>query len=258
MTILSDTTTLSLATLNPFLYRSYLYDSETGLYYLQSRYYDPEIGRFINADEPTFIGMSNSISSYISYGYCDADPVNKVDKDGLFALTTTLLYACCAALTALATATTLATMEPITVRIPFDFPSIWDIPTHDFGDVVLPKVEPESNSKSILKTEAAEADRNIRRRVRRNSASRYWAARRVKRVVIITRSLVYPYAVIRVRGGLDVFTVTRIEAKQLAKAAGGHIKPTQYEIDTGKENTLGYYWHYHTYNRSGGHVFYLF
>ena len=39
-----------IATLNPFRYRSYVYDEETDLYYLQSRYYDPFIGRFLNAD----------------------------------------------------------------------------------------------------------------------------------------------------------------------------------------------------------------
>ena len=36
--------------LNPFRYRGYYYDAETGLYYLQSRYYDPEVGRFLNSD----------------------------------------------------------------------------------------------------------------------------------------------------------------------------------------------------------------
>ena len=40
----------TLGALNPLRYRGYVYDSETGLYYLQSRYYDPELGRFINAD----------------------------------------------------------------------------------------------------------------------------------------------------------------------------------------------------------------
>ena len=40
----------TLGKLNPFRYRGYVYDTETGLYYLQSRYYNPETGRFINAD----------------------------------------------------------------------------------------------------------------------------------------------------------------------------------------------------------------
>ena len=49
-TIVEDTSDCNIATLNPFRYRGYYYDSEIGMYYLQSRYYDPEIGRFINAD----------------------------------------------------------------------------------------------------------------------------------------------------------------------------------------------------------------
>ena len=40
----------TLGQINPLRYRGYVYDTETGLYYLQSRYYDPEIGRFLNAD----------------------------------------------------------------------------------------------------------------------------------------------------------------------------------------------------------------
>ena len=46
----SGTLASTLGALNPLRYRGYVYDTETGLYYLQSRYYDPEVGRFINAD----------------------------------------------------------------------------------------------------------------------------------------------------------------------------------------------------------------
>ena len=46
----SDTSGCNIATINPFRYRGYYYDTETDLYYLQSRYYNPEVGRFINAD----------------------------------------------------------------------------------------------------------------------------------------------------------------------------------------------------------------
>ena len=83
--VVSDTTTFSLSTLNPFLYRSYLYDSETGLYYLQSRYYDPEIGRFINADEPTFIPTGKNLVIN-AFAYCSNDPVNMVDYWGTDAI----------------------------------------------------------------------------------------------------------------------------------------------------------------------------
>ena len=49
--------------INPFRYRSYYYDTETGLYYLQSRYYDPVVGRFINADDTTVIPQASTISN---------------------------------------------------------------------------------------------------------------------------------------------------------------------------------------------------
>ena len=45
---------------NPFRYRGYVYDEDTAMYYLQSRYYDPTTGRFINADNTIFIGSSGT------------------------------------------------------------------------------------------------------------------------------------------------------------------------------------------------------
>ena len=49
--------------LNPLRYRGYYYDTETGLYYLQSRYYDPETGRFLNADETVLTGVSQQTAA---------------------------------------------------------------------------------------------------------------------------------------------------------------------------------------------------
>ena len=46
---------------NPYRYRGYYYDTEFGLYYLQSRYYDPETGRFINADRFPILGIRGII-----------------------------------------------------------------------------------------------------------------------------------------------------------------------------------------------------
>ena len=63
-------------------YRGYYYDSETGLYYLQSRYYDPETGRFINADDVNYLGATGTQLSYNAFAYCENDVVNKVDPSG--------------------------------------------------------------------------------------------------------------------------------------------------------------------------------
>ena len=68
--------------MNPLLYRGYVYDSETKLYYLQSRYYDPETGRFLNADDVHYIGTTQTELSYNPFAYCENDPVNNSDQSG--------------------------------------------------------------------------------------------------------------------------------------------------------------------------------
>ena len=81
--VLSVTGTNSaLGNLNPFRYRGYYYDTDTSLYYLQSRYYDPETGRFLNSDDVNFIGTTESEISYNPFAYCENDPVNNVDPTG--------------------------------------------------------------------------------------------------------------------------------------------------------------------------------
>jgi len=64
----------NIAGYNPFLYRGYYYDSEIGLYYLQSRYYNPAIGRFISADVSAL--SATSINGINSYGYANNNPLN--------------------------------------------------------------------------------------------------------------------------------------------------------------------------------------
>ena len=73
---------------NPLTYRGYIYDRETGFYYLQSRYYDPTVGRFINADEAicsTAIeeGIQNNL-----YAYCQNSCINYIDPSGYFRIKT--------------------------------------------------------------------------------------------------------------------------------------------------------------------------
>ena len=71
----------TLADINPLRYRGYYYDSETGFYYLQSRYYDPEIGRFINADSYASTDATGLLSTNM-FAYCENDPVNRSDPTG--------------------------------------------------------------------------------------------------------------------------------------------------------------------------------
>lgn len=81
-TVVSDTTEEGIASINPYRYRSYYYDEETKLYYLQSRYYDPEVGRFLNADSVEWITTKGSILEKNMFIYCQNDCVNKADEFG--------------------------------------------------------------------------------------------------------------------------------------------------------------------------------
>ncbi len=71
----------NVATLNPFRYRSYYFDEETGLYYLQTRYYDPELGRFISADSIEYLDPE-TLGGLNLYAYCGNNPVMAVDPNG--------------------------------------------------------------------------------------------------------------------------------------------------------------------------------
>lgn len=69
-----------IANINPFRYRSYYYDKEINLYYLNSRYYNPIWGRFINADG--IINANKDILGYNLYSYCSNNPINLCDENG--------------------------------------------------------------------------------------------------------------------------------------------------------------------------------
>ncbi len=68
---------------NPFRYRSYYYDIETGLYYLNSRYYDPEVCRFINADDISILSEGKEFINGLNlYAYCNSNPIMHSDQNG--------------------------------------------------------------------------------------------------------------------------------------------------------------------------------
>ena len=70
-----------IANVNPIRYRGYYYDTETNFYYLQSRYYNPEIGRFLNADTE-ISGVGGDVLGYNMFSYCMNNPVNMSDPTG--------------------------------------------------------------------------------------------------------------------------------------------------------------------------------
>jgi len=69
-----------MAEFNPLRYRGKYYESALGMYYLQTRFYDPWIGRFLNADE--FVSTGQGLLGFNMFAYCLNNPVNMVDQDG--------------------------------------------------------------------------------------------------------------------------------------------------------------------------------
>ena len=84
----SDASGFGLAKINPLRYRGYYYDQETGLYYLQTRYYDPKVRRFLNADDASVLTKDpEQLTEKNLYAYCDDNPVMYRDDAGMFVIT---------------------------------------------------------------------------------------------------------------------------------------------------------------------------
>ena len=105
---------------NPFRYRGYVYDEETGFYYLQSRYYNPVVGRFISAD--VLLSTGQGVIGHNAYAYCLNDPINSVDSTGNFSFKNlfsgvNLVSIGITAITAAATILTCGAAAPIMVAV---------------------------------------------------------------------------------------------------------------------------------------------
>ena len=83
--LVSNHTFDNIGDLNPIRYRGYYFDIETGLYYLKTRYYDPQTGRFINMDKIEILDESITLVNGLNlYAYAGNNPVMNVDEDGMF------------------------------------------------------------------------------------------------------------------------------------------------------------------------------
>lgn len=226
---------LAVAEINPLRYRGYYYDNETGYYYLQSRYYDPGLGRFISADDFSYIDASEK-SSINAYAYCANNPVNFVDPSGHVgeALLPVIFY-----------------LSMFCTGLIIIFLMVYVIVYGITGTA------PEVSLPSFSIPSAAErADANIRSKIKNAKGTLYWIANRVGNYVTISSPLSFKSALVRASLGSDVFAANKNAAYDLAYTVYGRF-PVGPEIDSGKENTVGYYWHYHPYLKNGSHIFYL-
>ena len=95
----SGSMSATLGAVNPLRYRGYVYDTETGLYYLNSRYYNPVWGRFINADDVNFIGADGPLAGNNLFVYCNDNPVIYTDETGYSVIAAVLISATVGAIT---------------------------------------------------------------------------------------------------------------------------------------------------------------
>ena len=250
--------------INPIRYRGYVYDTETSLYYLQSRYYDPFTGRFLNADIYCDTNTGTSLSANM-FAYCENNPVNYLDPNGYVALVDDLVYA----LIALSAATVAICSSSYFQKGWSAFCNAVGNGLSSIGNAIWNGASAAWNwSKNKIKkainavekfNTIVNADSKIKSKVKKHSKTRYWSATLKSGYVNIGKSLSYSEAKSYVKNGKSVFTVTKSEAKALAKSAYGGKKPVGPEIDKGKKGVLGYYWHFHVYGRKNkAHVWYLF
>ena len=268
-TIQFDSTGCSIASINPFRYRGYYYDDETDMYYLQSRYYYPNTGRFINADMPEYALLSTNATGHNLMAYCLNNPINLTDLNGNLALADDIavwaIIGLCAVLMSLiswmSTAEFRRSWTSFCIAVGNGLSWIGTGIVNSGRAAWNWTARQVKTATAAIKayTVIARADVKIKSKVKKKSKPRYWTATLRTNYVDIGRAISYGTAVSEVSKGRNVFTVTRSEAKAVAKAAYSNKSPVGPEIDKGKENVIGYYYHFHVYNRKKkGHVFFLF
>ena len=188
------------------------------------------------------------------FAYCLNNPINMVDKNGNVAAAIVVSSSTFSAFTAWLTTISSANFwNPIGWIIA----GVLAAGVITWAAVSLYRTFQWEHEKAVSK-----ADSKIKSTVKLHSKTRYWTANVRFGYVDIGRGLTYAQAVREVQAGRSIFTVTWYEAKAIAIDAGGrngrNNKKLRPEIDYGKENTPGFYYHYHIYNRRGGHIYFLF
>ena len=245
---------------NPFRYRGYYYDTETGLYYLQSRYYDSEVGRFLNID--SVMGVNGDIHTYNLFAYCGNNPVNRADPTGCMFIADDLVFGivvvCVVVLFVAAEAAIYSqSSAPVfgnnALKLP-DTPQLnsndenkilkFPVPPIAFPDVAPPVSVPKSQPDFSPDSEDA--------------YTKIWRADYVKGVgVEILYPVSYEQALASLLSGStnSFMCVDGATAKMLTNGFRG---TRIYEIDKGKENVPGYYYHYHLDSKHGNpHIWHL-
>ena len=235
------------ASLNPFRYRGYYYDTETKLYYLQSRYYNAEIGRFINADGQ----LNGGLLGYNQFAYCVNNPVGLIDESGNMPrdkegiLLVDLFGGGAGSWLAVACLTVAICFAVSQKAIAENPPKVIQKP--DIISLIEAKRE-----RTIAKEKEAEKDET-----KDLDLYNYWAAELIGNRVVLMGGLTVNQASDRVKLGGSIMCRNQDAARHIIFMNGYHNP-----VGPEKHGDAGYYWHYHpTRNHTGSkystHIWYF-
>lgn len=266
-TVTQDSSDCGIATVNPYRYRSYYYDADIQMYYLQSRYYNPSIGRFVNADMPEMMLFGNMITSGVEinvFGYSQNSPITRMDESGCLSgsvmrvvnnLSAAALFAQFANALYTALAATLAKISAYVtgILLPKIAALFWWQPWVVAG-IVVAAVAIVVAAVSVARSKAlSKADTKVRTKLK-NKKHTYFAAYRSSGLVTVGSGITQAAAIIRLRSGQHVFTMYGYNARKVCALAGSatpmwHAK---------EYNSPNYYNHYHiNKHENSAHCWYL-
>lgn len=262
--------------LNPIRYKDYYYDTETGFYYLESRYYDPKVGRFLNADDPVLLLNHADANQYNLYAYGLNNPVNGKDPRGHFSLF------------AVQKSLELMAMIPAGIAAFCSIPEIrraWNSFCSGIGTALnnvrnFPKkLQADHHNKLIAELQAV--DNLSFSKIKKQKNKNYWIAIRQYATNYGPRGKVFSkrystfiplYAISKrtaityARNGGCIFARYKKQAYSVAKNAsdyGKKIRPAETSCRNKEKREAGYFWHYHpnperSIDGENSHIFYFY
>ncbi len=252
--------------INPIRYRGYYYDTDLGLYYLQSRYYDPETGRFVNGDAINMDTKQDNIHINNLYAYCYNDPVNNEDPTGyvvgvddLAIITvvglTMLVSTAVAVIAANADTSGMTSVDP-TQFVKNKIVSLFIIPAAIVSSSSTAAGKASdfySQSRSSSKAKSKSVPNSIAQSRTEQKAYQYWKTYFIGKHLVIGMGITYMEAKMEILNGHNIMCANQ-------QAAFSVLFNLGYRNMVGPEKSGGsdhrFYWHYHPNRSSPVHVWY--
>ena len=249
----SDNTAIGL--LNPIRYRGYYYDSETGFYYLQTRYYDPETGRFISPD--AYLSTGQGVLGSNMYAYCLNNPIRYADPTGTIVIEVVVVE--CGLYVAIALVLVAMVFDPdVNATIQNGINDLWktisdlEIPKEEIfvfdKDKLLTKTKSIENQeiKSAATTEISNIDND-------GQQWNYWVAEIVMGIVTPITPLTYSQAREWVAAEKNLVCRDLLAAFAIVKFYPG----ATWDAPHGSLSE-GYLPHYHLNSNHSNHIWYFY